>query len=160
MSQKTTLEGTYRWIPVAQELPDDSETVLVCNLEDWDDPVDTGYYCAQEWHRGYFSDCPLDGKGYTEDGDPYPDPSWNPPTHWMRLPEPPGLAIVPGPPAYKNPFKVENGIVCVAYDQIEMVKKFSAMQCLDALCLPDLGKSVRNAIEVRLRKIAKKGASK
>ena len=92
MSQKTTLEGTYRWIPVAQELPDDSETVLVCNLEDWDDPVDTGYYCAQEWHRGYFPDCPLDGKGYTEDGDPYPDPSWNPPTHWMRLPEPPGLA--------------------------------------------------------------------
>ena len=95
MSQKSGLEGTFRWIPVSQELPDDSETVLICNLRDWDDPVASGFYTEGKWERCGYEGCPLDGKGYSEEGIEYPDPAWNPPTHWMHFPEPPEVAQLP-----------------------------------------------------------------
>lgn len=45
-----------------------------------------------------------------------------------------------------------------ADSRIEAVKNFSAQQCRDALKLSDLQKTVRLAIERRLRQLAKGGA--
>ena len=60
-----------------------------------------------------------------------------------------------------NPFasSVHPGSQWVDADsRLECVKEFSAEQCRAALKLPDLQKSVRLAIERRLRKLAKEVA--
>jgi hypothetical protein len=150
MSQKTTLEGTYRWIPVAQELPDDSETVLVCNLDDWSDPVRMGALIDGEWNgenEGLLS-------GF--DADCLPCLEYYPPTHWMRLPEPPGVAIVPEVPAAENPFRASSGGEWgTVEDRLHVAKNFDAAKCRAALNRDDLQKTVRTAIERRLRKLEK-----
>jgi len=160
MSAKTGIEGTYCWIPVAQELPDDSETVLICNLQ-WNDPVCSGYLSGEDWIRIGSSEPILDGRNWDNE----PDVDFDAPTHWMRFPEPSGVAIIPTierPSDFRlahpdNPFAVKEGITCGVEDRCRVIKSFTAMQCLDALCLPDLGKVVKRALEVRLRKIAKEG---
>jgi hypothetical protein len=59
----------------------------------------------------------------------------------------------------QNPFLVDIcGQVCqtmASDDRIRMVKSFDAAQCHAALALPNLQKTVRLALERRLRQLAK-----
>ncbi len=165
MSAKTGLEGIYRWIPVAQELPEDCETVLICNLDAWDDPVQTGYCDDGEWFWSHLPTVPLDGLDCFGGH----DCQTQPPTHWMRFPKPPGVAIIPNlsnipikdVPGPDNPFTTRDGssMHCVAYDRIHAVKRFTAAECLQALRLHGVAKTVRVAIYSRLRKL-ERGAAK
>jgi len=158
------------WTEIGDELPDDELTVLITN-DRWSDPVDFGYHAEGVWHSstGFPLNTPL--------GKPNPNhhPETEPPTHWMHLPEPPNAMGTVGfqpasggilPPsetrpsdyrvAYpNNPFAVEGGITCGVEDCCRMIKSFSAMQCLDALALPNNGKVVTKALQARLRAIEK-----
>jgi len=152
------------WTAVADELPDDSTTVLMCNLV-WDEPVQVGHHDGEYWFWEHLPAVPLDGIDCAGGHDCMTQP----PTHWMHFPEPPGVAQVPDVPpppaadrprdfrvAYpNNPFAEKLGIVCGVEDRCRMIKTFGAMQCLDALALPDNGKVVTKALEVRLRGIEK-----
>lgn len=58
----------------------------------------------------------------------------------------------------KNPFEVSwapGYITADAQDRIAMVKKFTAEECWAACALNNLQKNVHQAIQVRLRKLAK-----
>jgi hypothetical protein len=72
----------FEWIPCAQELPDDDITVLIHN-EDWGGETAMGYMEGRVWLTT--DGVSLDGMG--NDGNP--DTMFNPPTHWMHIPEPP-----------------------------------------------------------------------
>lgn len=148
---KTGLTGTYCWIPVSQELPDDSETVLICNLERWSEPVEIGFCEAGEWFWSRLPGMPLDGLDCAGGN----DCETHPPTHWMRFPEPPGVAILPEHHAVlENPFRAATGGVwCTVEDRLHIARHFDASLCRAALALPDLQKTVRRAIELRLRKL-------
>lgn len=59
----------------------------------------------------------------------------------------------------RNPFLTANDAEYVdAQSRIEMVKTFSANECRASLELSDLQKTVRLAVERRLRRLAKEAA--
>lgn len=57
-----------------------------------------------------------------------------------------------------NPFRTENGEYVDADSRIEAVKRFSAEQVQVALNLPNLQKTVRIAIERRLKQLEREKA--
>lgn len=138
------------WIPVAKQTPNDDRTVLIAN-NDWSESVRMGSIHESMWFSIDYG-C-LDGLGADENGKVL-DVDWNPPTHWMHLPEPPQIeAAKPS-----NPFAVASMPGCITAgveDRCYRVKKFGAEECRAALALPDLEKTVRVACERRLRKLEK-----